>query len=96
MSWKSKNDRDVKMCKRTGCKKFSQNGHPYYSKENYKGVMVQMKEMKTNFPSANVDFIDYTSREDSVGNKRADLDVLAHLQFFHSPWQWKQCPKTHS
>ena len=96
LSWKSKNDRDVKMCKRTGCKNFSPNGHPYYSKENYKGVMVQMKEMKTDFPSANIDFIDYTSREDSVGNKQASLDVLVYLNSFHSPWQWKQCPKTHS
>ena len=50
LSWKSKNDRDVKDVQANRLQKFSQNGHPYYSKENYKGVMVQMKEMKTNFP----------------------------------------------
>ena len=94
LSWKSKSDRDLKMCKLTGCKNVSHNGYPYYTRENYKGVMVQMKEMKTDFPSANIDFIDYTERKDSVGNTKSNLDVLVYLNSFHSPWQWQQCPKT--
>lgn len=96
LSWKSKSDRDLKMCKLTGCKNVSHNGYPYYTRENYKGVMVQMKEMKTDFPSANIDFIDYTERKDSVGNTKSNLDVLVYLNSFHSPWQWVRCPKTGS
>ena len=65
LSWKSKGDRDRKMCERTGCKQV--NGvYTYYTKENYKGVMVQLKDVKDDFPSANIDFIDCTERKDSV------------------------------
>ena len=62
LSWKSKGDRDQKMCEMTGCKKV--NGvYTYYTKENYKGVMVQLKDVKDDFPSANIDFIDCTERK---------------------------------
>ena len=100
LSWESKGDRDQKMCERTGCKsiKTTQSGYkyPYYTKEKYKGVMVQLKEVKSDFPSANIDFIDWTQRKDSVGNSKNHLDILVYLNSFHSPWQWKQCPTTHT
>ena len=101
LSWTSKGDRDQKMCKKTGCKavQTSQyNGQPftYYTKENYKGVMVQLKDLQSPFPSANIDFIDWTDRKDSVGNKMGSLDVLVYLNSFHSPWEWVRCPKTGS
>jgi hypothetical protein len=95
LSWKSKGDRDQKMCKMTGCKQV--NGvYTYYTKENYKGIMVQLKDVKSDFPSANIDFIDWTERKDSVGNAKGHLDILVYLNSFHSPWEWKQDPKTKS
>ena len=99
LSWKSKGDRDQKMCKMTGCKAIQQSpygGQPYtyYTKENYKGIMVQLKDLKSDFPSANIDFIDWTDRQDSVGNKKGHLDILIYLNSFHTRWEWKQDPKT--
>ena len=101
LSWTSKGDRDQKMCKITGCKAISSNhynGQPYtyYTKENYKGVMVQLKDVKDDFPSANIDFIDFTERKDSVGNQMGSLDVLVYLNSFHSPYEWVKCPQTGS
>ena len=100
LSWTSKGDRDTKMCQRTGCKatNHSYNGQPYtyYTKENYKGVMVQLKDVKSEFPSANIDFIDWTNRENSVGNKVGTLDVLVYLNSFHAPWEYVRCPQTNN
>jgi hypothetical protein len=100
MSWKSKGDRDRKMCEKTGCKAVQHspyaNGKPYtyYTKDNYKGIMVQLKDVKDDFPSANIDFIDWTERKDSVGNIKGNLDVLVYLNSFHTLREWKQDPKT--
>ena len=94
LSWKSKGDRDRKMCEKTGCKNVSHNGYPYYSKENYKGIMVQLKDVKDDFPSANIDFIDFTERKDSVGNPKGHLDILVYLNSFHQPWEYVKCPQT--
>ena len=99
LSWTSKGHRDQEMCKKTGCKAIQTNqfgGQPYtyYTKENYKGIMVQLKDVKSDFPSANIDFIDWTERKDSVGNSKGALDILVYLNSFHSNFTWDKCPQT--
>lgn len=95
LSWKSKCDRDQKMCKLTGGKVHQDyQGHSYHTSENYKGVMVQLTDVKSNFPSANIDFIDCTERKDSVGNRKGNLDILVYLNSFHSNFTWDKCPQT--
>jgi len=95
LSWTSKGNRDLKMCELTGGKmQTGYHGLTYHSRENYKGVMVQLKDMNTDFPSANIDFIDCTGRKDSVGNQMGGLDVLVYLNSFHSPWEMVKCPQT--
>ena len=99
LSWTSKGHRDQEMCKKTGCKAIQTNqfgGQPYtyYTKENYKGIMVQLKDVKSDFPSANIDFIDWTERKDSVGNSKGALDILVYLNSYHSTIQWDKCPNT--
>ena len=95
LSWKSKGDRDGKMCKLTGGKVHQgYQGHSYYGNENYKGVMVQLKDLKSDYPSANIDFIDQTHRKNSVGENLGSLDVLMYLNSFHARWDFVQCPQT--
>jgi hypothetical protein len=99
LSWSSKADRDIKMCERTKGKLITSKNWQgqiatYHGAENYKGVMVQMKDAKSDFPSFNIDFIDQTERLDSVGNHKGRLDILVYLNSFHSPWQWDRCPNT--
>lgn len=101
LSWKSKGDRDTKMCMKTG-HKATQNSaygaqaqpYTYYTKDNYKGIMVQLTDVKSDFPSANIDFIDWTERKDSVGNTKGHLDILVYLNSFHSNFTWDKCSKT--
>lgn len=93
MSWTSKGDRDVKMSKLTGGAPKTQtnyNGqsHTYYSRENYKGVMVQLKDIKSEYPSANIDILDYTEKVDSAGNRLPNLDILMYIGSYHQPWEW--------
>jgi len=101
LSYTSKGDRDSQMCKKTGCKAVRTshyaNAKPYtyYTKENYKGVMVQLKDLKTDYPSANIDFLDYRKKTDSVGNPIASLDLLMYVNSFHSHWEWKQNAQGH-
>lgn len=94
LSWTSKCDRDQKMCKLTGGKHNNQGYHDYYGAENYKGVMVQLKDMKSEYISANIDFIDQTDRKNSMGENLGSLDVLMYLNSFHARWDWMQCPQT--
>lgn len=97
MSWKSKGDRDTKMCKLTGGKvQQGYGGLTHHGRENYKGVMVQLKDLKGDYPSANIDFIDWTERKDSVGNNKGSLDVLMYLNSFHSPCEYVRCAQTGS
>jgi len=95
LSWTSKGNRDLKMCKLTGGhKQTGYQGQVYHGRENYKGVMVQLKDLNADFPSANIDFIDCTHRRDSVGNNVGGLDILVYLNSFHNPWEYVQCPQT--
>ena len=98
LSWKSKCDRNQKMCKRTGSQAtqtaFNGQQFTYYTKDGYKGIMVQLKDIKSDFPSANIDFINWIERKDSIGNSKGHLDILIYLNSFHSNWSWKKCPQT--
>ena len=95
LSWTSKGDRNLKMCELTGGKvQKGYQGRSYPGSENLKGVMVQLKDVKSDFPSANIDFIDYTSRKDSVGSNLGRLDVLVYLNSFHNPWTYQLDPIT--
>ena len=94
LSWTSKGNRDQKMCELTGGKQVQGYQGHHYSRENFKGVMVHLQDMKGDYPYANIDFIDYTKRVDSIGNNVGALDVLVYLNSFHSTWT--RCPKTNS
>ena len=101
LSYSSKGDRDTKMCKKTGCKAISTshyNGQPYtyYTKENYKGVLVHLKNVKDEYPVAHIDFIDWREEVDSVGNRISNLDLLMYVNSFHEPWEYVRCPQTGS
>lgn len=95
LSWTSKGDRNHKMCELTGGQaQKGYQGRSYYGSENLKGIMVQLKDIKSDFPSANIDFIDYTSRKDSVGNNLGRLDVLVYLNSCHNSWTYQHDPAT--
>ena len=92
LTYKSKSDRDVQMCRLTNGKAYHSNYHnaTHYGRENYRAVHVWLKDMKSEYPIANLDFIDYRPRKDSVGNNISCVDALIYIQSFHQPWQWQR------
>ena len=76
LGYSSKGDRNVKMGKR------QPNGH--------KAVHVWLKHTDNDFPSAHIDFLDWSKRTYSNGRQANCLDVLVYIDPLHSAWDWQQ------
>ena len=101
LSYTSKGDRDNKSCEKLGCKLLQQSTYNnqfynYYSRDKYTAVHVQLKDLKLDYVSANVDFIDYNPNNnvDSVGNQMGRIDILTYINSMHNPWTYSRCPQT--
>jgi len=95
LSYSTKQDRDLEMSKRSGGRegrKTSWNGQvfSYYSKESYRAVHVKLKDLKSPFPTADLEFVDFTPKEDSVGNTFNPIMALVYIHSFHQRVQWVQ------
>lgn len=95
LSYSTKGDRDFEMARISGGtqrQRKSWNGQVfnYYDKDKYRAVHVKLKDLKTPFPTADIDFIDYVMKEDSVGNKFSPIDALVYVGSFHQRTKWVQ------
>ena len=91
LSYKSKNDRDTQMCKRTGGQMFtSHRGTTYHNNNKYKAVHVHLRDIKSEFPNANIDFVYCLERKNSVGHALGGVNALMYLNSYHRVWQWKR------
>jgi len=87
LSYKSKNDRDTQMCKLTGGQQF---GNSYYNNNKYKAVHVHLRDVKSDFPNANIDFVYCLERTNSVGHTLSGINALMYLNSYHRCWEWKR------
>ena len=88
LSYSTKSDRDVEMAKRSGGaeeRKTSWNGqtYTYYSKDKYRAVHVKLKDLKSPYPTADLEFVDFTPKKDSVGNTFNHITSLVYICSFH-------------
>jgi len=91
MSYKTKTDRDNLMAVRTGAKKTTNTwGHSHYKAVNHVAVHVRLTDVKKDFVSADVDFVDLREKKDSQGGHRSGLDVLVYVQSQHHKYEWKK------
>ncbi len=100
LSYSTKSDRDVEMAKRSGGAeehKTSWNGqaYTYYSKEKYRAVHVKFKDLKSPYPTADLEFVDFTPKQDSVGNTFNPIMSLVYICSFHQRSQWVQGANGH-
>ena len=100
LSYSTKQDRDLEMSKRSGGaeeRKTSWNGqtYTYYSKEKYRAVHVKFKDLKSPHPSADLEFVDFTPKKDSVGNTFSNIMALVYIQSFHQRTTWVQGANGH-
>ena len=95
LSYSTKSDRDVDMARRSGGKedqKTSWNGqtYAYYSRDKYRAVHVKFKDLKSPFPSVDLEFVDHTPKYDSVGNLFSAITSLVYINSLHQRTQWAQ------
>ena len=93
LSYSTKQDRDLEMAQRSGGteeqrKHWNGQVFTYYSRDKYRAVHVKFKDLKSPYPSADIDFVDFTPKEDSVGNMFAPINALVYIQSFHQRTQW--------
>ena len=94
LSYKSKTDRDNQMCKNMGGTKYSNGNNTWYSQDTYKSVHVHLKNLKSEFPTADLEFIDRTHRIDSAGEHIPSVNALVYITSFHRGGDWVKCPNT--
>jgi len=95
LSWTTKESRHNAIAKKTGATPHSNtnwNGTPYtwYMRDSYKGVFVQLTKVKSEFPCANLDFINYLPKKDSLGGHKGSLDALVYIGSSHDHYEWKK------
>ena len=101
LSYKSKGDRNKKMCEKLDCTILSQNSYngtpyTYRSHDKYSAVHVQLKNTNDEFVGANVDFVDMRAEMnvDSCGNQLGRVDILTYINSMHNPRSHHYCQKT--
>jgi hypothetical protein len=96
MSYKTKTDRDDQMAKKTGAKMYTNNwGHSYYKATNHVAVHVRLADVKKDYVTANVDFVDMSEKTDSLGGHCMGINVLVYIQSQHEKYEWKKNAQGH-
>ena len=92
LSYKSKSDRNEQMgkikTKKVDLFGTSVGNYQYYSQMNHHAVHVWLKDLKSGYPSAHIDFVDMRERKNSVGHNLGRLDVLVYINSYHCAWEW--------
>ncbi len=95
LSYKSKTNRDEQMCKNMGGKPIQgSTGHTWYSQDIYQSVHVHLQNLKSEFPTADLEFIDRTPRTDSAGEHIPVVNALVYITSLHRRWDWVRDPIT--
>ena len=81
MSWTTKESRHNALADKSGAKainntRWNNSTYTYYPRDSYKAVFVQLTRVKQEFVSANIDFVNYLPKTDSLGGVVAGLDAL--------------------
>jgi hypothetical protein len=100
LSYSTKSDRDLEMAQRSGGTQQQRthwNGQvsTYYSRDKYRAVHVKLKDLKSPYPSADLEFVDCTPKYDSVGNFFNNIMALVYITSFHQRSEWVQGANGH-
>ena len=95
LSWTTKESRHKAMAEKTGATphtntNWNNQSYQWYPRDSYKGIFVQLTKVKSEFPCANVDFINYLPKKDSLGQLKGNLDALVYINSWHDRYEWKK------
>jgi hypothetical protein len=78
LSYSSKGDRNNKMAKK----------HGFKVGNSQCAVHVHLKYTDNDFPSAHIDFLDWSDRTYSNGERMQRIDTLVYIDSCHNQWDW--------
>ena len=95
LSWTTKESRHKAMAEKTGATphtntNWNNQSYQWYSRDSYKGIFVQLTKVKQEFVCANLDFINYLPKKDSLGQLKGNLDALVYIGSWHYRYEWKK------
>jgi hypothetical protein len=91
LSWKTKGDRDNQMAVKTGAKSYTNYyGQSYYKATNHVAVHVKLTNVKEEYVTADIDFVDLSERKDSLGGHWSGINSLVYINSFHDKHEFQQ------
>ena len=95
LSWQTKDGRHTALAKKTGATPISHQNwnnstYTYYPRDSYKAVFVQLTKVKQEYVCANLDFVNYLPKQNSLGGVVAGLDALVYINSFHNTFDWQK------
>ena len=95
LSWTTKESRHNAMAEKTGATgqshtNWAGKAYSYYPRDSYKGVFVQLIDIKKEFVCANLDFINYLPKVDSQGKPLGGLDALVYIRSWDYRHEWRK------
>ena len=91
LSYSTKMNRDDQMAKKSGATSTTnQWGYSTYTNNNHVAIHVKLIDVKKDFVCANVDFVDYREKKDSLGGRCGGIDVLVYIQSYHDKQEYKK------
>jgi hypothetical protein len=95
LSWQTKESRHNALAKKTGAtpinhSNWNNSTYTYYTKDSYKAVFVQLIKVKQEYVCANLDFVNYMPKKNSLGGCIAGLDALVYIGSFHDTFTWQK------
>lgn len=85
LSYSSKGDRNNKMAQKLGNK----------IGNSQCAVHVHLKYTDSDFPSAHIDFLDWSGKTYSNGQNKQRIDSLVYVDSLHNQWDWQRNSQGH-
>tara|TARA_R110000824_G_scaffold172973_2_gene350961 strand:- start:235 stop:843 length:609 start_codon:yes stop_codon:yes gene_type:complete len=91
LSYRTKTDRDTLSAKKSGATVGKNNwGNAKWLNNNHRAVHVKLTNVKEEYVTADIDFVDVSARKDSLGGLWSMINVLVYINSFHNKHVYQQ------
>ena len=91
LSYSTKSGRDTLSAKKSGATIGTNKwGNPRWLHNNHCAVHVKLTNVKEEYVTADIDFVDLSERKDSLGGHWSGINSLVYINSFHDKHEYKQ------